>query len=105
MRNEHRPGTPPVVFLDIQIPSRLEQYPFHSAYSLAEILKVSPTAVVNHLRDTLGTKHVHLRWIPHELTEHLRAELIKRSLRDGMDANAFRNIAKRDKSWFTLELQ
>jgi hypothetical protein len=40
MHDEPRSGGPPVDFLDIQILSNLENYPFHSAYSLAEILKV-----------------------------------------------------------------
>jgi hypothetical protein len=64
IHDEHRSGRPPVDFLDIQILSNLEKYPFHSAYSLAEILKVSHATILKHLHEALGMKHFHLRWIP-----------------------------------------
>jgi hypothetical protein len=38
--DEPRSGSPPIDFLDIQILSSLEQQPFHSAHSLAEIFGV-----------------------------------------------------------------
>jgi transcriptional regulator of aromatic amino acid metabolism len=49
--DEPRPGRPEIDFLDIQIMSSIEKQPFHSVYSLAEILDVSHTAILNHLRD------------------------------------------------------
>jgi hypothetical protein len=60
MDDEPRAGRPPSDFLDIQIPSNLEKYPFHSAYSLTEILKVSHATILKHLHDALGMKHFHL---------------------------------------------
>jgi hypothetical protein len=56
-----RSGRPPVGFLDIQILSNLEKYPFHSAYSLAEILQVSHATILKHLHEAFSMKHFHLR--------------------------------------------
>jgi hypothetical protein len=61
MHDEPRSESPSVDFLEIQILSGLEKLPFHSAYSLAEIRKVPHTIILNHLQDTLGMKHFHLR--------------------------------------------
>jgi histone-lysine N-methyltransferase SETMAR len=110
MDDEPRAGRPPIDFLDIQILSNLEKYPFHSAYSLAEILKVSHATILKHLHDALGMKHFHLRWIPHQLTEQLRAERVKKCrdllpLLERMEASNFHNIVTGDESWFNLELQ
>jgi hypothetical protein len=110
MHHEPRSGRPPVDFLDIQILSNLKKYPFHSAYSLAEIRKVSHATILKHLHDALGMKHFHLRWIPHQLTEQLRAQRMKKCqdflpLRERMEASNFANIVTGDESWFTLELQ
>jgi hypothetical protein len=52
--------------------------PFHSAYSLVELLSVSHTTILNHLRDSLGMQLLHLRWIPHGLSEQLRAVRIQK---------------------------
>jgi hypothetical protein len=110
MHDEPRSGRPRVDFLDIQILSNLEKYPFHSAYSLAEIRKVSHAMILKHLHDALGMKRFHLRWIPHQLTGQLRAERIKKChgllpLLERMEASNFRNSVMGDESWFTLELQ
>jgi hypothetical protein len=52
--DEPQSERPPIDFLDIQILSSLEKQAFHSADSLAEILDVSHTTTLNHLRDSLG---------------------------------------------------
>jgi hypothetical protein len=108
--DEPRSGRPRIDFFDIQILSSLEKQPFHSAYSLAEILDVSQTTILNHLRDSLGMKLFHLRWIPTQLTEQLRASRIQKyqellPVRERMEANEFRNILTGDESWFVLEYQ
>jgi hypothetical protein len=103
MHDDPRSGRAPVDFPDIQILSNLEKYPFHSAHSLAEILKVSYAMIVKHLHDALGMKHFHLRWVPHELTELLRAERMKKCqdllwLREKMEASNIRYIVTGDES-------
>jgi hypothetical protein len=108
--DEPRSGIPPIDFLDIQILSSLEKQPFHSAYSLAEILDVSHTTILNHLRDSLGMKLFHLRWIPKQSREQLRASRIQKCqeslpLLERIKANKSRNIFTGDESWFMLEYQ
>jgi hypothetical protein len=108
--DDPRSGRPPIDFFDIQILSSLEKEPFHSPYSLAEILDVSHTTILNYLSDSLGMKLFHLRWIPNQLTEQLRAGRIQKCqelvpVPERMDANKFRNILTGDESWFMLEYQ
>jgi hypothetical protein len=110
MHDEPRSGRPPVDFLDIQILSNLEKYPLHSAYSLAEILKVPRATILKHLHDALGMKYFHLRWIPHQFTGQLRAERMKKCrdilpLFERLEESNFHNTVTGDESWFTLELQ
>jgi hypothetical protein len=62
MHHEPQSRRPPVDLFDSQILLNLKKYPFHSAYSLAEILKMSHTMILKHLHDALGMKHFHLRW-------------------------------------------
>jgi hypothetical protein len=71
---------------------------------------MSQAIILKHLRDTLGKKHFHLRWIPHQLTEQLRAERMKkcrdlRPLLERMEASNLHTIVTGDESWFTFELQ
>jgi hypothetical protein len=108
--DELQSGRPPIDFLDIQILSSLKKRPFHSAYSLAEILDVSHTTILNYLRDSLGMQLFHLRWTPNQLTEHLRANGLQKCqellpLLEGMEADKFRNILTGDKSWFMFEYE
>jgi hypothetical protein len=56
LHDEARPGQPLIDFLDLQILGCLEKEPFHSAYSLAEVLGVSHTTILNHLHNSLMMK-------------------------------------------------
>jgi hypothetical protein len=52
----------------------------------------------------------HLRWIPNQLTEHLRASRIQKCQEllpflERIEANKFCNILTVDESWFMLEYQ
>jgi hypothetical protein len=90
--------------------SSLEKQPFHSAYSLAEILDGSHMTILNHLRDLLGMKLFHLRWIGNRLTEQLRTSKIQKCqelppLLERMEANKFRNILTDDERWFMFQYQ
>jgi hypothetical protein len=96
--DEPRSGRLPIDFLEIQMLSSLEKQPFHSAYSLAEILDVSHTTILDHLRDSLGMKLFHLRWIPNQLAGQLRASRIRKRqellpLPERMEANKFRKFS------------
>jgi hypothetical protein len=101
--DEPRSGRPLIAFLDIRILPSLEKQPFHWAYSLAKVLNVSHTTILNHLRDSLVMKLFHIRWIPNQLTEQLRASRIHKCqellpLLERMEANKFRNILTSDES-------
>jgi DNA-binding transcriptional ArsR family regulator len=103
LNDEPWSGTPPIDFLDLQILSSLEKQPFHSAYSLAEILDVSHTTILNHLRDSLELKLFHSCWIPNQLTQQLCASRIHKCqellpLLERMEANQFHNILTGDES-------
>jgi hypothetical protein len=55
-------------------------------------------------------KLFHLRWIPNQLTEQLRASRIQKyqellPLPERMEANKCRNILTGDESWFMLKYQ
>jgi hypothetical protein len=110
VHDEPRSGSPPIDFLDIQILSNREKYPFHSPYSLAEILKVSHATILKYLHDALSMKHFQLQWRPHQLTEQLGTERMERCqdplpLPERMEASNFQNYVTGDENWFTLELQ
>jgi DNA-binding MarR family transcriptional regulator len=72
LHDEVPSGRPPIDFRDIRILALLDEQPFHSAYSIAEALGVSHSTILSHLRELVGMKSFHLRWIPHELTTSLR---------------------------------
>jgi DNA-binding transcriptional ArsR family regulator len=67
-----RSGRPPIDFLDIRILALLDEWPFHSVYSIAETLGVSHPTIMSHLRESLRMNNFHFRWIPHNLTTSLR---------------------------------
>jgi hypothetical protein len=108
--DEPRSGRPTIDFLDIQVLSSLERQPFHSAYSLANILDVLNTTIFDHLSDSLGMKLFHLHWIPNQLTKQLRASKIQKfqeslPLIERMEPNKSRDMLTDDEIWFMLECQ
>jgi biotin operon repressor len=46
-------------FPDVKLIASLDKEPFHSAYSLAEVLKVSHSTVLDRLHDSLGMRNLH----------------------------------------------
>jgi transposase len=105
LRDEHRTGRPSLGNLDTQILSILEKEPFESARSIAHTLGVDHTTVLDHLQEKLGFKPYNLRWVPHLLTEDLKAKrkeistliipYIENAKRDG-----WRHFVTGDESWF-----
>jgi hypothetical protein len=51
-----RSGRPPIDFPDIRILVSLDEQPFHSAYSIAEVPGVSHSILLSHLRESLDMK-------------------------------------------------
>jgi hypothetical protein len=105
LNDESRAGKPAIDVLDIQVLSSLEKQPFHSAYSLSEVLKVSHTTILNRFRDPL---HLMKRCISYQLTEQPRDTRVQKCeqlppLLESMAASTFRTIVTGDKIWFTCE--
>jgi DNA-binding MarR family transcriptional regulator len=72
LHDEIRSGRPPLDDLDGKILTILEKSPFESSRSIAERLLVSQSTVLRHLRESIGFKSFHLRWVPHLLSADLR---------------------------------
>jgi hypothetical protein len=103
-----RSGNPPIDLLDIRISALLDEQPFHSVYSIVETLCISHSTFLSHLRELLGLKNFHLRWIPHKLTTSLREIRIEAcrellSILKAHDKNKFQRFVTGDESWFILE--
>jgi hypothetical protein len=86
----------------------LDEQTFRSVHSTAEALGVSHSTILNHLRESLGMKNLHLRWIPHELTTSLpqiRMETCRGlvAILKAQEKNKFQRFVTEDESWFTLE--
>jgi hypothetical protein len=54
LHNKVRCGRPSIDFLDIRILALLDEQPFHSAYSIAELLCVSPAANNSSIAKSAG---------------------------------------------------
>lgn len=83
----------------------LEIDPHASARKIARSLFISPSTVVRHLEDNLGYKCVHLRWVPHILTNAQklrRLEDAKAMLPILLQAQAdgWHYLVTGDESWF-----
>lgn len=68
----NRSGNPGVKIDNEVILDILKQKPFSSARSIAEELEVSPHTIINILETKLGFRLLHLKWIPHFLTDKQR---------------------------------
>jgi hypothetical protein len=93
----------PIDFCDIKILACLEKKPFHSADSLAEVLLLSHSIILNHLHDSVGMKIFHLRWIAHELTDKLREIRIEKCpglfpMLKELEKKTFRDLVAGDES-------
>jgi hypothetical protein len=96
--------------LDIQILACSESQRCQSAYSLAEVLAVSQATVLNRLHNSLGTKNVHVRWVPHQLTSELQATRLAKCrellpIFEALKKNHFRKVVTGDENWFYLQTE
>jgi hypothetical protein len=97
-------------YIDTTVRSGSEGEPFHSALSLAEVVRVSDSTKTRQLSGSFGMKNFHLRWVPHELTADLsrrRPEICGRLLpiREARKPDSFRGLVTGGSSWFVLEYQ
>jgi hypothetical protein len=86
----------------------LDERSFHSADSIAQSLSVSHSTILDRLRELLGMKIFHLRWIPHESTTRLR-QIRMETFRELLpilkahEKTKFQRLVTGDERWFTLE--
>jgi histone-lysine N-methyltransferase SETMAR len=83
----------------------LSEQPFSSTKYIAAQLHVSRAVVKRTLVKVLGMKKYSLRWVPHDLSEHQKAQRVidSQSLLEALmeDAeNNFVNIVTGDESWY-----
>jgi hypothetical protein len=94
-------------FLNIRILTLPDEQPFHSAYLIAETPGISHSTLLSYLRESLGLKIFHLRWIPHALTtssQQIRMETCRALLPilKVRAKNEFQRYVTGDGSWLTL---
>jgi biotin operon repressor len=106
-----RSGRLLIGFLDIRILTSLAllgEQSFHSVDSIAQALGVSRSTILSYLRQSLGMKIFHLRWISHELTtrlQQIRMEICRELLPilKAHEKNKIQRFVNGGESWFTLE--
>jgi hypothetical protein len=72
--HEPRMGRPSAENLPTKIQELLDENPFKSVQSMAEILQVSHSPVLKHFHEDLQFQSFHLRWVPYLLTPELREQ-------------------------------
>jgi hypothetical protein len=100
-------GRPARADLGVRILAILDESPFKSASSIAEILLIAHPTVIGHLHSSIGFKSVHLHWTPHLLTDDFREKrkdvaratspFLRAPERDG-----WRHFATGDQSWLVF---
>ncbi len=92
----------------MKISNHLECFPNSSVRFISSQVDVPPTTVYRYLTEVLNYKCVHLRWIPHQLTDSIRKQRIElsKSLLDTLVKNKksnFKFFTTGDESWFCYE--
>jgi len=110
LTDDYHPGRPLLDDVDARILRRLAREPYSSMRSLSDSLKLPVATVHRHLTKSLNMKNRHFKWVPHLLTEDLKA---KRSTEAGKllkilrreQANGWNGIITGDESWIYLSNQ
>jgi hypothetical protein len=103
----YRSGRRPVDHIDDDILFLLRMFPFHRVHTLAETLRVSPSTILYHLRNSLGLKRYHFRWVLQELRCHLKEKIVAmcRELMEPLkmeESFGFARVVTGDESWLYL---
>jgi hypothetical protein len=77
LQDENRSEMPPIDNLDTKILIWLERESFMSARSLSKVFGMRYLTVLDRLYSSLGMKPDHLRCMPYQLINHLRAKRVK----------------------------
>lgn len=86
----------------------IERNPLMSARMIARSLGVSPTTVINRLRDELDYHFYKTKWIPHQINSHQKMKRVHiaqsmLSILSEDEKHGFKNIYTGDESWFLFE--
>lgn len=108
LENEREPpGPKPDEQLCIRILQILEEEPFSSLRSIADILNEENSTIYRYLTKYLGKEYRVSKWIPHSLDnaqKRNRVETTKELLKilNASKHEGFKNIVTGDQKWFTL---
>jgi len=102
-------GRPPLDDLDASIMRELLREPFSSVRSLEDATGIPAATVYRRLTQSLQMVSRHLRWVPHMLTEELRAKRCTQAkeLRKVLKAQqkiGWRDIITGDESWIHYDI-
>jgi hypothetical protein len=105
---EHRAVRPQLDLVDSKILSLFQEREFHSIRTLAQELNVFLSTVYARLTDPLGFSLRHTQWVPHLLTDELKATTVATSMTmfkipEQQELTHFAGIITRNESWFLLE--
>jgi hypothetical protein len=67
LHDEVQSGRPTIDFLDVRILALSDEKSFYSANPIADALPGSDSAILNHLRESLGMKILGFCWIRYQL--------------------------------------
>jgi hypothetical protein len=67
-----RSERPPINDIDDDIMFLLRSFPFLTVRAFAETLSVSPTTILQNLRNSLGVKPYHIPCVTHGLASHVK---------------------------------
>jgi histone-lysine N-methyltransferase SETMAR len=107
LHDEHRPGRPPLDHIDSRILALLDRAPFESARSMAEVLHVDHATILRHLHEKLGFKSYCVRWVPHLMSDELRATRKECAAQmipylEAARDDGWRHLVTGDESWFFI---
>jgi hypothetical protein len=99
---------PPLDDLDVKILVILDKYPFKSAWSIAETVRIGLTIVLWRLHDSIGFRLFHLHWVPYVLIVGLREKRIEYAqamlpVLHVTKRDHWHHLVTSDESWFFLD--
>jgi hypothetical protein len=92
LHDKHRSGRPAPDYIDTKIISIIEEAPFESVRSIAQVLNVDHATELHRLYEKLGFNFYCLRWVPHLLTGKLRAKYEEIDVTDPIGGLLFPHI-------------
>jgi histone-lysine N-methyltransferase SETMAR len=104
LHNIPSPGREPDELIPQAILDVINEDPYASATNIADTLRIALSTVCRYLKDVLGMKYRHMRWVPHTLSadqKQNRVDHAESMLRDlkKHESSGFNFIFTGDESW------